>query len=580
MGFQVGVTSEWANDGQRFLLEHFDTILSSPSHTYDALPLSPSSSWLYKHYNAEVSSVVKVVKGVSAGWGVCSRTTLLGSITWSLSYHNNSIMVGSKPSDIIILNTITGSQSAILSGHTKEVGCVVFSSDGTSLVSGSDDKTVKLWDVQTGGVVETFFGHTDEVWSVSISENCITIASGSRDATTRLWDIQTGECHCTIQQEKPVRYVIFSPKDPQHLISISGEKVWQWDHSSCQIRPPFDGGHVSFSSNGAQFISCHGKSITVYNSSSGGIVTEFQVAANAHQCSFSPDNRLVAVAADRTAYCWDITTSQPRLIETFTGHTYEITSLTFSSSTTLISASEDCSVKFWQIGVQSKDLPGFDLKPTPLPSAPITSVTLQPKEGIAITSDLDGIIKGWDISTGICKISSQTPAKSFCEIDTQLVNGRVVLVWYEGGKIHVWDTENGELLWEVDIPWSDVDCLRISGDGFRVFGLQAPSIWAWSLQKGECVWRMEIKYYGRQGSLTVDGSKIWACWPGSNYKGRDFSIPGSIPMELPNTSTPPRSNRFWDPEQARIKNPTTGEVVFQLSGRFLTPKKCNVMILI
>jgi hypothetical protein len=44
---QAGVVSKWTNDGQRFLLEHFDIIHNSPSHIYhSALPLSPSSSWL------------------------------------------------------------------------------------------------------------------------------------------------------------------------------------------------------------------------------------------------------------------------------------------------------------------------------------------------------------------------------------------------------------------------------------------------------------------------------------------------------------------------------------------------------
>ena len=443
MIFQVGVISEWAHDGQHFLLEHFDTIHNSPSHTYhSALSLSPSSSWLYKHYNTEASLMVRIVKGVPTGWGVCFRTTLLGSFAQTLSCHNNSIVVGSEPGGIIILNATTGSQSTVLSGHIGEVNCVVFSSDGTSLVSGSDDKTVKLWDVQTGVVMKTFFGHRNVVRSVSISVDCIKIASGSRDKTIRLWDIQTGECCHTIQQEGSVRYIMFSPEDPHHLISISNEKIWQWDGSDHQIRPPFDGKHVAFSPDGTQFVSCYENTIIVHDSSSGGIVTEFWVDDDVHQCSFSPDKKLVAVAADKTAYCWDVTTSGPQLVDTFVGHTKRITSLIFSSSTTLISASEDSLVKFWQIGVQSTHPPRSDLKPTSLHSAPIMSVTVQSKEGIAITNDSEGVVKSWDISTGVCKTSSQTPAKSSHQKDTQLVNGKVVFVWYTYYKIHVWDTEN------------------------------------------------------------------------------------------------------------------------------------------
>ena len=571
MIFQTGVISEWANDGQHFLLEYFDTIQNSPSHIYhSALPLSPSTSWIYKHYSAKASPLVKVVKGVPVGWGVCSRTTILGCSIWTLSHHNNSIAVGSKDGDIIILNTITGSQSAVLSGHTEQVACVVFSSDGTSLISGSRDKTVKLWDVQTGGVVKTFFGHTNWVRSVSISANCTTIASGSQEGTLRLWSIQTGECYHTIQQQEKVYYVMFSPKDPQHLISISDNKVWQWDGSGHQIRLPFDGVNAAFSSDGSQFVSCFRQTITVHNSSSGVTVTKFQIAYDSCCCCFSPDNRLVAVAADKTAYCWDIATSEPQLVETFIGHTNGITSLIFSSSTTLVSASFDESVKFWQIEAQSTDLAITNLKSTSPPQAPIESITLQSKDGIAIIYYSDGVMQVWDISTGTCRTSYQTPAKYHHGRDVQLVNGRLIFIWWVNRKIYVQDVENGKLLWEVDEPWRCVDCLRISGDGCRVFGLSVPDIWAWSLQTGEVVGKMEIEHHSFGGSLIVDGSKVWACWPESNYKGWDFGI-DSTPMELSNISTPPSLSRLWDLKQARIKSPVTGEVIFQLSERFANP---------
>ena len=132
-----------------------------------------------------------MVKGISTGWGICSCTVSFGSHILEISHWNNTIAVGSGHRDIIILDAITGSQAAILSGHMDEVNSVTFSSDGRSLASGSDDRTVKFWDVQTGGVIKTFSGHTELVHCVSISVDCTTIASGSHDKTIRLWNIQT-----------------------------------------------------------------------------------------------------------------------------------------------------------------------------------------------------------------------------------------------------------------------------------------------------------------------------------------------------------------------------------------------------
>ena len=512
---------------------------------------------------------MKVVEGPPTGWGICSRTTLLSSFTQTLSHHGNSVAVGSESGDIIILNAITGSQSAVFSGHTREVSHVVFSSDGTLLVSGSVDKTIKLWDIQTGGVAKTLFGHKGGVLCVSISVDSNIIASGSIDRTICLWNVQTRECCHTIQQQRYVSCVMLSPTGPQHLRSISNGNVWQCGTNGFQIRPLFCGSHAAFSSDGTQFVSCFKKTITVHNSSSGAIVTQFQAANKVHKCCFSPDNRLVAVAAGKTAYCWDITASEPKLVETLIGHTEEITSLIFSSPSTLISASADKSVKFWKIEAQSTDPAIIDLKPTSLPSAPIRSVILQSKEAIAFTHDSRGVINAWDISTGTCKISIQIPVDSYNRWDAQLVNGKFIFIWNTDERVYACDGENGELLWETNLPWDKLWNLKISGGGDWVFGVHGCDMWAWSLQTGEVVERMNVGWV--TGTLTVDGSKVWVHRVELSPKGWDFGIPGSAPVELPNNPPSPATSELWDPKQARIKNPATGEVVFQLPRRISNP---------
>ena len=514
--------------------------------------------------------MVKVVKGLPVKWGACSRIAALGSDPNSLSYHESSIAVGCVSGDIIILDTITGAQTAIFLGHTKQVTCVAFSSNGMSLVSGSSDKAVKLWDVQTGGVIKTFSNHTHSIFSVSISADYTTIASASADRTIRLWDIKTGGCYHTIEQQSTV-YVMFSPKDPQHLISISGGKIQWWDANGHKIKPPFDGQHVSFSSDGAQFVSFHGKTVAVHNYNSGEIVSEFQITESSYnKCTISPDGRLVAVASTRTIYCWNITSSEPQLIQTFIGHTYTITSLMFSSPTTLISAARDKTVKFWEIGAQSADSAVVDPKYTPLHSAQIRSITLQTNNDIVITSDSNGIIKTWDILTGIHKASFQTPAKD-CMRDVQLINERFILAYHIDDRIHVWDGRNEELVLEVGEDYQYAEDMRISGDGSAIFLLRAPSIRVWSIQTGKAIGGVEIGYLGDSGFLTVDGLKVWAHWPQSGYEGWNFGVSGSTPTKLSGMPTLSNGNILCHPRQGRVKNVDTGGTVFQLSGHFANP---------
>jgi len=512
-----------------------------------------------------------VVKGLPEEWGMCSRTVLLDTGPLALSHFNRIIAVGSRGGAIIILDRVTGSQVATLSGHTDWVGSLAFSSDGTSLVSGSDDGTVKLWDMQTGGVSKTFTGHTGCVYSVSISEDHTMVASGSDDGTICLWDIHTGECHCVIQQEDTVEHVSFFPIDPQYLLSISNNKVWQWDINGHQILPVYGGSHVAFSPDGTQFVLCNDAVVSVQNSDSRAIMAEFHVVnGSAQHCCFSPDGRLIAVAVCSTAYIWDITSLYPHLVETFIGHTDDIRSLAFSSPSSLISASDDKSIRFWQICGSSTDQVEADSKFTPSTSASIWSINLQTRDGIAISSDSAGVVKTWDILTGLCRTSFQTPAKGSCYRDAQLIDGRLILVWLKDKNIHIWDTEKGELLKTLGV--SEWGILRISGDGSKVFCLDDKLIQAWSMWTWEPVGKVKVEAqeWRYLDPLQVDGSRIWVQLKDQSTLGWDFGTSGSSPVQLSNPSSEkPRLNVIRVPW--RIKDTVTGRVVFKFFGRHAEP---------
>jgi len=562
----------WTNDSQRILLEHFNAISNSPSHLYhSALPLSPSSSWLHECYIAELSQEVRVVEGLPVKWGMCSRTVLLGGILWTLSYWNNTVAVGSAHRDIFIFDAITGSQTAVLLGHTDAVKSLTFSPDGTSLVSGSKDKTVKLWDVQTGGVVNTFYGHNDWVLSVSISADSTTIASGSDDRTIHLWNIQTGECHKIIEQQYLVRYVRFSPKNPQSLMSVSYTAIEQWDIDGHKIGSTYDGSQIAFSSDGTQFVLCREGDVTVQNINSGVTVAKFNVAyRDCGPCCFSPDGRLVAISDDQKFHLWNITGSHPHLVETFIGHTDYINSLAFSSPSNLISASHDGSVKFWQIGASLMDLAVTDPKSTPLNSAPTGSITLKAKNSPIIPSGLpDGVMKTWGISASCSKRSPQIPAQGFHENNIQPIVSKLIFAWYANGKINIWEAEKGKLLQTINVPRGEVKDLRLSGDGSKIFCLHKGSIQVWDIWTSEAVGEVRLQYGGGE-ILAIDGSNIWIT-DGWLTLGWDFWIPGSSPVEL-SIGPPDRlhlsDTKIWEINLSRMQDTVTGKVVFQLPERF------------
>ena len=518
---------------------------------------------------------VNVVKGLSAGWGTCSCTVSLGTRAFIVSYWNNVVAVGSGHSDIITLDVVTGSQTAILSGHTAEVSSVAFSSDGRLIVSGSYDETVKLWDVQTGGTIQTFSGHTKLVYSVSISVDSATIASGAFDDTIRVWNVQTGEC-CHIKRAQGDTILVkFSPTNPKYFLSVAGDKISQWNISGHPAGPAINGCYVDISPDGTLLVLHNQKSVTVQNLHSGKVVAEFQIIrVGLLRCCFSPDGRMVAVSNGSTICLWNIVSTKPHLIDNFIGHGGGINSLAFSSLSSLISGSEDGSVKFWKMAIQPTEPVGTDPKPISLTPTTIVSITLQTEDNVSITSDSDGIVKTWDIFTGHCKASFQTPAKGVDKRDTQLINGRLVLAWHANGKIKIWDVEKAVLLLAVDGP-SGLEDIKISGDGSRVLSIGSNVIQAQSIQTGEIVGKAEIKFVDRNtASLTVDDSRVWVYYPNAESQVWDFGVPGSPPVQLPDMSLHipnPNGTMIWDTGLSCVKKKATGNVIFWLSKRYGRP---------
>ena len=461
---------------------------------------------------------------------------------------------------------------AIFSGHDDWVRALAFSSDGVLLVSGGDDTTVKLWDIQTGGVIKTFSGHTSSVSSVSISPDQTTLASGSKDNTIRLWGVWTGECFCTIDgHSDSIKSVCFFPTYPKHLISASKDQtVRQWDINGCQIGPTYEGNGVAFSLDGAQFVSWRKQVATVRNSESGAIIAQLQFSSGKFRCCcFSPSGTLMAGCVHNTIYVWDITCSDPHLLKTFTN---PANNLAFSTS--LISIFYSGSVMFWQIGRSSTGPITTNTLSTPPTSTPIKSVSLQAGMGIAISSDSAGVVKTWDMLTGICKATFQTPAQGDWR-DTQLIDGRVILVWHNEEKIHVWDTEKDEPIQTVDAP--EISGLQISGDGSKVFCLVENFVQSWSMWTGEALGEVELKAAGwLLDPFCADGSKIWVQCRGRLIEGWDFGILGTSPIPLPSVfpNRPYLSFIFvpdWEGNRSSwVKDVATGNI-FQLVGGYSKP---------
>jgi len=556
---------------------------------YNVAPMfCPPSSWLHEYYSSEFSHRIKVVVG-PAQWGICIRTVPHVGGAFALACWKNNIATASLiEHNIIILDALTGSQTAVLSGHTDQINSLTYSLDGIFLVSGSSDKTIKFWDVQTGGVIKTLCGHTDWVCSVSISADNTMIASASDDRGICLWNVRTGNCHTIVKYKDYAKSVAFSPINSQLLFSSGNNAVQQWDITGYKIGSPIPGDNAIFSPDGTQFVSWEWNTVTIRKADSGVTFKRIKPVNETSYCCFSPNGKCIAIAASHAIYLWDITGPNPCLIQTLIGHSDTVTSLVFSSPCNLISGSIDNSIKFWQIGALPADLVLPNSKSSSLNLSLIKSVSLQARDDLAFSIDSAGVVKTWDILTGCCKKSYKTQIQEVHHADIQWLSGRLIIVWDEicGQEINVWDAEKGKLQ-TIDIPGGDTQGLRVIGDGSRILQLSKGSIHAWDMWTGKLVGRERLgrgyissnmlqrgssEESAHFDSFRMDGSKVLVHFGLSLVQGWDFGAPGSTPIQFSEISSGRLHLNFIDKgDSVRIEDSFTGKEVFQLYGRYAKP---------
>ena len=106
----------------------------------------------------------------------------------------------------------TGSETALITGHTETVMHVAFSPDGKILASSARDETIRLWNTETGESLLSLSNATHPI-HLKFSADGKTLVSQNWNGTVWFWDITTG---------KQVNRL--SPKRPK--IRLGKDRIW------------------------------------------------------------------------------------------------------------------------------------------------------------------------------------------------------------------------------------------------------------------------------------------------------------------------------------------------------------------
>jgi WD40 repeat protein len=304
--------------------------------------------------------------------------------------------------------------AVVQTGHSRNVGAVAFSPDGSVALSGSDDGTLKLWEVSTGREIRTFKGHSTSITCASFSPNGRILLSGHNDGTLAYFEASTGRKISSFKGHQGwIHSVAFSPDGKLAFSGGEDRAVRIWNvGNGLEIKtlrrtgrnPYFFKTTISFSPDGRFALWGEGGEIELWDISKGRkIRTTAKVSplakfgGSANCFSFSHDSRFVLVGG----YGLDLfEVSTGKIVRTFPERSKVATQIRIQSLSLspddrfVLAGSEDGTLILWEISTGRK-IRVFERYPKR-----IHSVATSPDGRFALTGNKDGTLVLWAISTG------------------------------------------------------------------------------------------------------------------------------------------------------------------------------------
>ncbi|MYA68613.1 WD40 repeat domain-containing protein, partial [Candidatus Poribacteria bacterium] len=374
-GFAVSSDGHTIATGNQEKIRLWDTINMSEKTTLfdddwgnDSLAFSPDGSILASNMGARIR-LWDTATGTHRSTLTAYIGSARGSIIRALTFSPDGCFFanGHMGDETVWLWSAGFTRKKILTGHSKQVSSLAFSSDSRTLASGSFDGTIRLWDTETGTHKITLAGHTkwveslafspdgkilasatpdrrisliapipsnniathiENTESVAFSPDGKTLASGNYDGEVRLWDITTGTPKAIrIGHTEEVSHVAFTPDGSTLISGAYDGTILLWDLGTA-IDTTVKLEDVNNDDAINHFLpNTSDQDYTLWNlpKAAKARIGKGWISGN---ILFSPDNNMLAVGTSIGTWIYDAQTG--KALNLLRGHTDVVKSLAFS----------------------------------------------------------------------------------------------------------------------------------------------------------------------------------------------------------------------------------------------------------
>jgi WD40 repeat protein/tRNA A-37 threonylcarbamoyl transferase component Bud32 len=331
---------------------------------------------------------------------------------------DGKVMALPRGNEVMLWETVSGQELAVLSGHSAPIRAVAFAPDGKSLATGGDDKIITIWQIERPTVSAqrrtTFAASAASVTSLLFSSDGKTLASRCTDNTIHIWQVDSQRESATFSGAA-IQASFGGGKRFAILSSDRTIQIWDMESKRNVASPSLKlSSRIlahDFSADGKMMATGDAdRMVTLWDTATGKTTNLAGHTAYVKDVAFSPDNKILAsVSHDGSAILWDV--ASKRQITRIPAHHAMLTGVAFSPDGTLLATgSEDGTIKIWdtrthrQVGIVRSPVgyssaPGlFQIARGDLSLAYSSPLLFAPDGSRVVFNGRDGFWRVWRVS--------------------------------------------------------------------------------------------------------------------------------------------------------------------------------------